>query len=223
MILGAAIGGALPAVSAWDEGYRFYEIGGVMAAMLQPAGGFGKFLLVLLALSIVPGAAGTMYGLSLNWQALFNLARLRLPQIAYPLAATAVIIPVSIRIAVDFLPSLSNFVSVAGTWSSCFIAVLLLEHLVIRRGRMSGYDLGDWDDVRRLPTGLAALGASLCSMGLVIPSMSKTWFVGPIAEYTGSIEFEVAIVVTGLLYVPFRLVEMKMRGRPSSPERHSTS
>lgn len=212
MVLGAAIGTTLPTVPAWSDAYASYDVGGVVGAMLKPAGGFGKFLLVLLALSNIPNAAGSMYGLALNWQALFNLFRLRLPRVVYPLAITAVIIPVAIRVAAEFLPSLFNFVGIIGFWSSCFITVLALEHLVIRRGEMSAYNVDHWDKHKLLPTGIAALVASFCSLGLVIPGTAKTWYTGPIAKHSGDIGFEMAIVVTGLLYVPFRIFEKKFRG-----------
>lgn len=211
-ILGAAIAGALPNVESWSEGYATNDVGGVLGAMLQPVGGFGKFLLVLLALSVVPNAAGSMYGLALNWQAVFNLIHLRIPRVIYPLAITAVVIPISIRVAAEFLPSLFNFVGIIGFWPSCFITVIVLEHFVFRKGRMENYNLDDWDSARALPTGLAALGASVCSLGLVIPGLEKTWYTGPIAAHTGDIGFEMAIAVTALLYVPFRMIEIKLRG-----------
>ncbi|KAH0171237.1 cytosine-purine permease, partial [Aureobasidium melanogenum] len=49
LVLGAAIGGACPNVPSWQAGYDSTSVGGVLAAMLEPAGGFGKFVVVLLA------------------------------------------------------------------------------------------------------------------------------------------------------------------------------
>jgi len=59
MIAGAAIGGAVPNVPSWDAGYNSYSVGGVIGAMLQPSGGFGKFCLVLLALSMLGNMTGS--------------------------------------------------------------------------------------------------------------------------------------------------------------------
>lgn len=203
----------MPNVPAWSEAYATNDVGGVLGAMLQPVGGFGKFLLVLLALSVIPNAAGSMYGLALNWQNLFNLVHIRIPRILYPLAITAIVIPISTEVASQFLPSLLNFVGIIGFWSSCFIIVIVIEHFVFRKGKMENYNVEDWDNWRALPTGIAALGASICSLGLVIPGLAKTWFTGPIGKHTGDIGFEMALVVTALLYVPFRLLEIKLRGR----------
>jgi hypothetical protein len=39
-------------VPSWSDGYGDGNIGGLLQAMLQPVGGFGKFLTVLLSLSV---------------------------------------------------------------------------------------------------------------------------------------------------------------------------
>jgi hypothetical protein len=50
------------------------------------------------------------------------------------------------------------------------------------------------------------------SLALVIPSMNQVLYTGPIARKTGDIGFEVAMVVTALLYVPLRHLEKRWRG-----------
>ncbi|KAK7224103.1 hypothetical protein V2G26_012106 [Clonostachys chloroleuca] len=212
MVLGAAIGGAVPNIPAWEEGYTSNSVGGVLAAMLEPVGGFGKFLLVLLALSGLANMVGSVYALTLNFQALFWLVRIRIPRLVFTLVATALIIPVGIKVAADFLSSLSNFLGIIGYWSACFSAVVLVEHFVFRKGLMESYDLDVWDKAKALPTGAAAIVASICSFGMVIPGMSQVWFTGPVAVYTGDIGFEMAFVLTAVFYVPFRYVERKMIG-----------
>ena len=42
--------------------------------------------------------------------------------------------------------------------------------------------------------------------------MSQVWYTGPIARTTGDIGFEMAVVVTTLLYIPLRHVEKRWRG-----------
>lgn len=74
------------------------------------------------------------------------------------------------------------------------------------------YDLQHWNMPRNLPTGIAALTAGITSVGLIVPCMDQVWFVGPIAKSTGDIGFEVAFFTSGLLYVPFRWLEIKVRG-----------
>jgi hypothetical protein len=52
MTLGAAIGGATPNVESWSLGYDKNAASGVLAAMEHPAGVFGRFVTVLLAVSV---------------------------------------------------------------------------------------------------------------------------------------------------------------------------
>lgn len=86
-----------------------------------------------------------------------------------------------------------------------------MEHAVFRKGDFSMYDLSCWNTARRLPTGLAALGACLLSCGLVIPSMDQVWFVGPIAKQTGDIGFEMAFAASVVFYIPLRALELRYR------------
>lgn len=211
MILGAAIGGALPSHPAWQSAYATSSVGGVMGAMLSPLNGFGSFLLVVLALSILANVIGTVYALSLNLQSLLMVVKLRIPRVACALVLTIVIVVVAIEVADKFLESLENFLGIICYWPACFIAVIMLEHTIFRKRK--NYDLESWDKAGRLPWGAAALGASVLSFGLVIPGMDQLWFVGPIAEKTGDIGFEMAFAVTALLYVPLRYLEIRVQGR----------
>jgi hypothetical protein len=59
---------------------------------------------------------------------------------------------------------------------------------------------------------MAAIGAGIASLGLIIPCMEQIWFTGPIAKHTGDIGFEVAFGVAGIAYFPLRMLEVKMKG-----------
>ncbi|KAH8645818.1 permease for cytosine/purines, uracil, thiamine, allantoin-domain-containing protein [Xylariales sp. PMI_506] len=212
MILGAAIGGAMPSIPAWSDGYDETSVGGVLAAMLTPAGGFGKFVVVILSLTLLGNMAATMYSISLNFQMLVPQLVV-VPRYVFSIIITAIVIPVSVRAAADFFDNLENFISLIGYWSAAFISILLVEHLVFRRGRYDSYKQEAWNSAEMLPWGAAALSAGVLSFGLVIPSMAQVWWTGPIAETTGDIGFEMAFVLSGILYVPFRALEKRFSGR----------
>lgn len=60
--LGAAFGVAAVGVPSYTKGFNNgNDIGGLVAAVLEPTGGFGKFCLVLMALSVPAACAPTMY------------------------------------------------------------------------------------------------------------------------------------------------------------------
>ncbi len=112
------------------------------------------------------------------------------------------------------LHTLSLFISTltTGTSLGAWLSAICVEHLYFRRGDFALYDLQYWDVPSRLPLGVAALGASVLSFALVIPSMSQVWYKGPIASKTGDIGFEAAMVVTALCYIPLRHLEKRWRG-----------
>ena len=199
--------------------------------MLSPVGTFGKFLVVLLAINLASNIAATFYSITLNFQILIpNLVIL--PRYLFSLAATAVyvlsritkkftanrlnhairIIPVAVVGAHKFYTTLTNFLALLGYWASAFGAVILVEHFVFRRNNFNAYDYKAWNTPRQLPTGLAALGACLVAVGVIVPSMEQVWWTGPIGEKTGDIGFELAFFVTALVYPVTRSIELKVRG-----------
>lgn len=206
------MGGAVPNVPAWNDAYSVTGVGGVMSEMLAPAGGFGKFILVLLALSVIGNVALSMYSVALNLQMLLPFFA-RVHRFVFILVTMAIMIPFAIRAAEQWQESLTNFLAVIGYWAGCFDAVLIVELAVFRRMDYSTFDHAIWNVGRRLPPGVAAIGASLVSMALVVPGMAESWYTGPIAETTGDIGFEMAFAVTAVFYVPFRWLEIRWRGQ----------
>ncbi|KAK4251037.1 permease for cytosine/purines, uracil, thiamine, allantoin-domain-containing protein [Corynascus novoguineensis] len=212
MTLGSAIGNAIPNVPRWQAAYDETLVGGVLAAMLAPAGGFGKFLVVLLSFSLLGNLAATSYSVTLNLQLLLPVL-VKVPRYLFSVVFAAIVIPVAIRAADDFFLNLENFVALIGYWSSAFLAIVLAEHFVFRKGDCAAYDADAWNNAARLPWGAAALAAGVLSFGLVVPSMAQVWWTGPIAETTGDIGFELAFVVSGVLYLPLRWLEIRWTGR----------
>jgi purine-cytosine permease-like protein len=205
------MGGAVPVVEGWSDAYEAYGAGGVLAEMLSVSGGFGKFVLVLLALSVLGNIAISMYSVALNLQMIIPFFA-KIPRYFFILAVIIVMIPTAIKAAEQWEESLENFLALIGYWAGCFNAVLLEELIVFRRMNFSTYDHASWNVGRKLPSGIPAIAASVCSMGLVVPGMAEAWYTGPIAETTGDIGFEMAFFVTGLLYFPFRWFEIRIRG-----------
>ncbi|KAL1839046.1 hypothetical protein VTJ49DRAFT_6133 [Mycothermus thermophilus] len=213
LILGAAIGGAVPNQPAWHAAYQTTGIGGVMAEMLSPVLGFGfsRFVLLLLALSILGNVTVSMYSIALNLQMLLP-AFARVPRVVFILVAMAMMAPMAMLAAREWEESLANFLAVIGYWAGCFDAVVIEELVVFRRMDYGSYDHGIWNVGRKLPPGFAAVGASLASLGLVVPGMAAPWYTGPIAKVTGDIGFEMAFVVTAVMYLPLRWLEIRWRG-----------
>jgi NCS1 nucleoside transporter family len=214
MTLGAAMGGAVPNIPSWEAGYEQNAASGVLAAMLSPAGGFGRFITVILGFSMLGNLAATMYSISLNLQMLVPWL-FRIPRAIFSIVITGIVIGVAVEAAKSFFVNLENFLGVIGYWSAAFIGIILVEHLAFRRGSFVAYTKDDdaWDDARKLPLGIAAVGAAVSCLGLLVPGMAQTWFTGPIGKMTGDVGFEVAFAVAALMYLPLRFAERRLSGR----------
>ncbi|KAL5334704.1 permease for cytosine/purines, uracil, thiamine, allantoin-domain-containing protein [Aspergillus crustosus] len=213
MVLGAAIGGAVPNNPSWSTGYTSNSAGGVLEAILRPVGGFGKFVSVLLSFSLLGNLAASTYSISLNFQLLFPTRWMqKIPRPVYVAVYIAVAIPVAISAAKSFFASLENFLYLIAYWSAAAVGIIATEHIVFRRCDWGKYDHVSCLAPSMLPTGIAAICAMGASFGLVVPCMSQVWYTGPLAEKSGDIGFEVALVLAPVLYLPCRWVERRVRG-----------
>ncbi|KAF8898130.1 NCS cytosine-purine permease [Gymnopilus junonius] len=208
---GAAVAIAATSIPAWNDAFAGGNVGGLIEAIYQPLGNFGKFLTVIMSLSVSPNLVSIFYSASLNYQVI--VPRLFVvPRYVFTLLTAAIVLPLSIVGAHRFDAAITNFLGLIGYWASAYVIVLIIEHVYFRSNKFSNYDLDVWNDPKRLPWGLGALGAGILSFALVIPCMSQVWFTGPIAKKTGDLGFEVALVLSGILYPPIRWLEIKLMG-----------
>ncbi|KAH9849624.1 cytosine-purine permease [Lenzites betulinus] len=208
-MLGAAFAAAAPGVPSWEAGFDGgNNVGGLIQAVLSSSGGFGNFLTVLVALSIPSACAPTMYTFASSFMTIHAWFA-RVPRYVYTFISEAILIPVAIVGAKHFYTTFVDILSVIGYWSTVFAAIVIVEHLVFRKNDWARYDLAQYCRPRELPLGVAATLAFLCACGIIIPSMSQAWYVGPIANAgTGDIGIIVGFVLACMVYPAFRAVEL---------------
>lgn len=212
LILGAAIGGAVPLNPTWNTAYNTGSIGAILAATLSSLGGFGKFVLVILSFSTLGNLTGTSYAIGLNFEAAVGVLGWKgvgVHRGVWAGVTAVIVIPVSIKAATSFFAALENFIGVIAYWSSAYTSIVLLEHFYFKQR----YEHEAYDDPKLLPWGGAALLSGAGSFALVIPCMSQTWYTGPLGLKTGDLGFEVAFILSGILYIPMRTLEKKWCGR----------
>ncbi|EEH42162.2 uncharacterized protein PADG_06982 [Paracoccidioides brasiliensis Pb18] len=196
MILGAAIGGAVPNTPSWASAYESGSVGYIAPRLLRSRKHCRNHLQHNTEHFKYYSPSSSVFHAQSS------------PPSSLPSSSQS-----PIRAAASFFSSLENFIGVIAYWSAAFFAIVTVEHLVIRHGNYASYEHVIWDVGSQLPSGIAALGAGLLSFALVIPCMSQKWFTGPIAEITGDIGFEMALVVSSLLYLPFRACEVRLQKR----------
>ncbi|KAF2755130.1 purine-cytosine permease [Pseudovirgaria hyperparasitica] len=186
---------------------------GYSSAVLLPLGTFGRFCLVMLALSIVANNCPNIYSIGLTVQVLSRRTQ-AVPRYVWTVAGSAVYIAIAIPGYTHFETVLENFMNFIGYWLAIYEAVALVEHFVFRRG-FAGYDVTCYDCPERLPPGLAAIGAFGCGIAGMVLGMSQVWFVGPVAlhageaPYGGDVGFELGFAFAATAYMVLRPVELR--------------
>ncbi|KAM5532151.1 hypothetical protein V8D89_014176 [Ganoderma adspersum] len=172
-MLGAAFAAAAPLVPEWEAGFdNGNSVGGLVEAVLSPAGGFGKFLTVVVALFIPSACAPTMYTFASSFMTIHAWLG-RVPRYIYTIISEVILIPVAIVGATHFYDTFVDILNVIGYWSTIFAAIVIVEHLVFRKNDWGQYDLSQWCKPGELPLGLAAIFAFLCAAGIIVPCMSQ--------------------------------------------------
>ena len=200
------------------EGYTASGTGGLLAAVLfPPLGGFGKFCLVVLALSIVANNCPNIYSVALTMQVMGRWTQ-RVPRFIWTTIATGVYIAIAIPGYSHFEEVLENFMNFIGYWLAIYEGIAFSEHLIYRRS-MDAYEPAFYDQPSKLPPSIAAVFAFCCGVAGMVTGMSQSWFVGPIAlhageaPFGGDVGFELGFAFAFVSYAVARYFERKAFGR----------
>ncbi len=188
--------------------------GGLLAAAAKPLGGFGTFLVLLVALSVVANNIPNDYSLSLSMQVLGKPFQ-RINRSVWALIAAVIYVLIAVGVGGNFNETLSNFLDIIAYWLGPWSIILILEHFVFRHGN---YNIEDWNNRRKLPVGWAAVISFLIGVGGVLLGAAQLYYVGPIARlfnppYGMDIGFELGVIFTALAYLVLRRIELSISRR----------
>ncbi|KAH3946745.1 hypothetical protein HBI25_087590 [Parastagonospora nodorum] len=203
----------------YAHAYEESKTGGILAAVLfEPLGGFGKFCLIILALSLVASNCPNIYSVGLTVQVLGGRVTQHVPRFIWTAVGTAVYIAIAIPGYTHFEDVLENFMNFIGYWLAIYEGIALCDHFLYKR-TMAAYDPAIYDQASLLPPGIAAVFAFCCGIAGMVLGMSQVWFVGPIARkageapFGGDIGFELGFAFAFTSYAIARRVELKYFGR----------
>ncbi|KAL4889389.1 cytosine-purine permease [Aspergillus ambiguus] len=201
----------------YADGYSTSGNGGLLWAVLEPLGGFGKFCLVILALSIIANNCPNIYSVALTVQVLGRYSQ-RVPRFIWTLLGSCVTIAIGIPGYSHFETILENFMNFIAYWLAIYSGIAVTDHFVFKRG-FGGYRPELYDKPHKLPLGVSAAIAFCFGIAGMITGMSQTWWVGPIAmhagapPYGGDIGFELAFAFAATMYLILRPIELRIFGR----------
>jgi len=215
------LGAALTSISdtAYVNAYTDGGTGGLVAQVLSPWKGGGKFLLVILALSNLLNNVINTYSAGLSIQAL-GRPFAKVPRFFWTLVCFAAYTIAGVVGREHFSAILTNFLSILGYWTGWFAVIVAEEHVIFRRkgGRLGGYNLADWDSPKKLPIGIAGLLAVGFGVAGAAVGMSEVWYTGPLGKKAGGLfgtdlGFELAAGFAAVTYPPLRWLEIHFTGR----------
>ncbi|KAK2592625.1 Purine-cytosine permease fcy21 [Conoideocrella luteorostrata] len=215
-ILGAAVATSLTingGDNPFQQGWNQAGVGGLLGAVLFPSvGAFGRFCLVILALSIVANNCPNIYSVSLTLMVLGRWTR-RVPRFIWTIVCSAVYVGIAIPGYCSFEAVLENFMHFIGYWLAIYEGIALTDHFVFKRG-FSAYNPEHWDDKDKLPPGYAAVTSSLIGIVGMVMGMKQTWWVGPAGKGAGGdLGFELGFAFSASSYFVLRTIEIRILKR----------
>ncbi|KAF8191258.1 permease for cytosine/purines, uracil, thiamine, allantoin-domain-containing protein [Pholiota molesta] len=215
------LGAALASIDdpAYINAYTDGGTGGLVAQVLQPWHGGGKFLLVILALSNLMNNIINTYSAGLSIQALGRPFAM-VPRFFWTLVCFAAYTIAGVVGRAHFSEILTNFLAILGYWTGWFAIVVFEEHFIFRRkgGRLGGYNFDDWDTPSKLPMGIAGILAGCFGVAGAVVGMAELWYIGPLGKMAGGLfgtdlGFELAAAFAAVTYPPLRWLEIYFIGR----------
>jgi len=213
-MLGLAVTTATVSDPLYKSMYQSDHIGGLLGAVLfGPLGTFGKFCVVVLALSIIGNNCPNIYSLSFSLQILGRRTQ-RIPRFCWTFIGTLIYVAIAIPGYNNFEAALENFMLLIGYWLAIYEGVSLPEHFIFKGG-YAGYAPEIYDQPSKLPPGIAAMLAFCFGIMGAVLGMAQVWFIGPIGKligdptYGGDVGFELAFGFAFVSYCCFRPVEKK--------------
>ncbi|HKF36857.1 MAG TPA: cytosine permease, partial [Ktedonobacteraceae bacterium] len=213
--LGMAFTTGIVNVPAWKAAFGSTgDVGGLLSAVVSPLGGFGKFLLVLLALSIVANNIPNDYSLGLSVQ-VFGKAFQKVKRYVWTLIGAVIYITIAIIGSQNFAATLSAFLLDVAYWLGAYGIILVLEHFVFRRGQ---YNVDDWNTPARLPIGWAAIVALVAGLVGALLGADQLNFQGFITRHINQpngidLGFELSVVFAAIVYLILRRIEINTSPR----------
>ncbi|GAA6061008.1 hypothetical protein JCM10212_001064 [Sporobolomyces blumeae] len=213
--LGALMMSTFDAKPSWGVAYAGQGLGGLLGApLIGPMGGFGRFLLVVLAMSIVANNIPNVYSFALTFQAFGKYFQL-IPRFFLCIVCTVIYIILALTGYNSFESWFDALLVLLSYWLAIYCTILIEEHFIFRRGSFKNYNLDLYNVHSNLPVGIAAGFAIGFGIAGAVVGMAAQWYVGVIGrqigdpKYGGDLGFELAGAFTAVAYPIFRYFERK--------------
>lgn len=215
MILsGIGLASAIPSTPSFSSAYDTSQGALLVTALNEPLGGFGRFLAVIIALTLVANSVAPTYSAGIDFQVL-GRGFARIPRLVWNTVGIIIYMVCALAGRDHLSEVFTNFLALMDYWVAIWISITIEEQIIFRR--KTGYDWTAWNEREKLPLGIAALITFLVGWAGAILCMAQVWYIGPIAASVGQYGADMGNYVgfswAALVYPPLRWLELKKFGR----------
>lgn len=229
-IVGTLAGAIAYSNTEWASSYSKYSIGGIIAEAFTEWGNFGKFVVVVLYVSLMCNTIINTYSGAFQFQ-LVDMRLAIVPRWVWATVISVVFLVVSLAGKEHLSDIISTVLPMLGYWISIYICLLLEENLYFRRGNVNEvhylefegdeksklYGWDKWDKPQQRTAGYACAAAFCCGVVGAVMGMDQLYYIGPIAKkigaFGGDVGMWLAMLFSGVVYPGLRYLELKKMGR----------
>ncbi|CCG23044.1 hypothetical protein CORT_0D01960 [Candida orthopsilosis Co 90-125] len=133
-VIGLLIGNVALSYKPWGDAYTKWGMGGLLNEAFKPWGGGGKFLLVIMFLSLISNNILNTYSAAFDIQMAGNWLA-KIPRWFWAIVVTAIYLVAALVGRNEFSTILGNFLPMIGYWISMYFILLLEENTIFRTHR----------------------------------------------------------------------------------------
>lgn len=214
-ILGIGIASGATVIMSWNEAFEDLGNGGLLAQSYFVWHAGGKFLLVILYISLVSNNILNTYSIALSSQ-VWGLFFTKVPRYILAVCAAAVYFVLAMVGRDQLSTILGNFLPMITYWCVIYFAVLVEENTLFRRqnipGKKDTYDWDIWNNPKKMPTCYAACISSLIGIAGAVLGMCQVYYIGPLGQLLGDHGVDVGVFsafgFTAITYPILRYIEI---------------
>lgn len=185
-------------VADWGNAFGSTGVGGLLAAVLAPAGGLGSLLLVLLGLTVVANNIPNDYSFGLSTQVVSERLH-KFPRYGWTLIGAIIYALIAISLGPSIGPTFESYLLIIAYWLGPWVAIVVWEDLI----RRHSYADRNYQNASKLPKSWPAVVSFLIGMVGVLLGASQQLYTGPVASWLGGADvgFELGFVFALVAYV----------------------
>ncbi|KAL4808921.1 permease for cytosine/purines, uracil, thiamine, allantoin-domain-containing protein [Aspergillus unguis] len=219
-LCGIGLGSSINIYPEYAAAYNAGQ-GALLVQGFSPVSTFGNFCSVIVALGLIANTIAPTYSAGVDFQILGRYAE-KIPRAIWNTLGVVIYTVCALAGRSHLADIFTNFLALMGYFVAIWLAIVLEECFIFRRGPRNGKSYGFynwlvWDDPSKHPVGIAALIAFLVGWAGAILCMAQVWYIGPLAALVGDYGADMGNYVgfswAAVVYPPLRYLERKQFGR----------